>query len=336
MLSVGFIHHYALGDNVVCSNALYMLRFAYNARVVIFGNSIMQSLFYDYEVNDIGELRSEHLELINSYNFNYIILTNPRSRYVKILESSNAKLIITATKFYSLFSSRCKTIPLYMLPKYRRMNFSDFMLELVRAIDKKKFDSAFKKARFPKIKPKEENREFIAKVLDSTLSTLESKIQDFKYMIMINPFSNAATHTLDEKHWRELIARVANFKDCLILLVLPPNIKWGGVEHKNSIVIQNNADLLNLVAILEHVSLLISPSTGVIHLASNMQIPSIGIYSKKDTIRWATLNKVYVILDKPKDRISNVEQNLALDKICEILDEMIVRGELEDRNTKAH
>ena len=55
----------------------------------------------------------------------------------------------------------------------------------------------------------------------------------------------------------------------------------GGVP----LIYKNDHDLLNLVEILSKVSFLISPSTGSIHLASNLDIPTLGLYSKKGTIK---------------------------------------------------
>ncbi|WP_391530072.1 glycosyltransferase family 9 protein [Campylobacter lari] len=56
--------------------------------------------------------------------------------------------------------------------------------------------------------------------------------------------------------------------------------------------------MLNLVELISQSKCIISPSTGPIHIASNIKIPSIGLYPKKDSIFWPTYNKDYVFIDK--------------------------------------
>ena len=85
------------------------------------------------------------------------------------------------------------------------------------------------------------------------------------------------------------------------------------------LIYQNDNDLLNLVEILSKVSFLISPSTGSIHLASNLDIPTLGLYSKKDTIKWATQDRRYIILDKEINQLTVEEVRIYKNEALEIL-----------------
>ena len=114
--TLGFVHTYQIGDSIVAFHALYALKKLYGCRVVVFGNAIMGNLllhcdFVD-ECVDIGWLDERALEVINRYECEAIILTNPRTRFISILQQSNAKRIITGIKFSSLFASRVECPPL--------------------------------------------------------------------------------------------------------------------------------------------------------------------------------------------------------------------------------
>ncbi|WP_367301900.1 glycosyltransferase family 9 protein [Campylobacter sp. P255] len=62
-----------------------------------------------------------------------------------------------------------------------------------------------------------------------------------------------------------------------------------------------------------------SPSTGPIHIASNMKIPSIGLYPKKDSIFWPTYNKDYVFIDKKYNELSHNEINKIITSVIDKL-----------------
>ncbi|MCR6576649.1 glycosyltransferase family 9 protein [Campylobacter insulaenigrae] len=74
-------------------------------------------------------------------------------------------------------------------------------------------------------------------------------------------------------------------------------------------IFKNNNDILNLAELISRSKCIISPSTGPIHIASNMKISSIGLYPKKDSIYWPTYNKDYVFIDKKYSELSNNEVN---------------------------
>lgn len=135
------------------------------------------------------------------------------------------------------------------------------------------------------------------------------------FIICINPFSNAATHTLPLEAFLELISKVLALPNVCVLLITFPSVHNEFMSQVQShqelqaqksklFIYQNDNTLSNLIALLGFQSLLISPSTGTIHLASNLGIKTIGLYSRKDTTRWATHDKIYTIIPKEKSLLT--------------------------------
>lgn len=144
---IGLFHHYSVGDNVKVLRALYLMKKIYGAKVVVFGNALLkmylQGMDFVDSIEDIGSLESSHIPLINSYHLDYAILTNARTKFIKILNESNAKCVITRAKLPSLPLKKFKTL-FTNLPPYRYMRGDDLMCEYVRLIDKKAYDVRIK------------------------------------------------------------------------------------------------------------------------------------------------------------------------------------------------
>ena len=145
------------------------------------------------------------------------------------------------------------------------------------------------------------------------------------FIICINPFSNAATHTLPLEAFLELISKALALPNVCVLLITFPTVHNEFVAKVQShqelwtqksklFIYQNDNTVSNLIALLGFVSLLISPSTGTIHLASNLGIKTIGLYSRKDTTRWATQDKLYIIIPKEKSLLTQKHCAKIIDK----------------------
>ncbi|EAI3905124.1 hypothetical protein A9Y52_03325 [Campylobacter lari] len=80
-------------------------------------------------------------------------------------------------------------------------------------------------------------------------------------------------------------------------------------------IFKNDDNLLNLVEIISKTECLINPSTGTIHIASNLKIPTIGLYTKKDSILWYTYDKNYVFIDNLNEKNFNEIINQTVIKI---------------------
>lgn len=154
------------------------------------------------------------------------------------------------------------------------------------------------------------------------------------FIICINPFSNAATHTLPLEAFLELISKVLALPNVCVLLITFPSVHNEFVSQVQShrelqsqksklFIYQNDNTLSNLIALLGFQSLLISPSTGTIHLASNLGIKTIGLYSRKDTTRWATHDKLYTIIPKEKSLLTQKHCAKIIDKTLSQIQSLI-------------
>lgn len=166
MRTIGFLHTYQVGDNIMTFPALYALKKIYDCRVVVFGNALMCEMlryceFVDERV-DIGYLSEDSIPTIDSYHCDVIILTNSRRAFIKNLQATNAKLIITPIKLFALFAMRVRTPSLYLLYAYRNLPEWQRHLLLVRCVDSKKYDEKKLSLDFTqaKIRTAKEHREF--------------------------------------------------------------------------------------------------------------------------------------------------------------------------------
>lgn len=317
-MKVGYIHFYGLGDNIFALEPLFALKTIFNCEVIVFGNAMMQNLLLHCDfvdcVHDINGDIASHIDLFNSYHLDYAILTNCKRCYLYPLQKSNVKTIITTTKIPSLFSLRCKTVPIHLVPKYRNMTRYELSLSLVRKINPKLFDSKIKTLCFDdaKVKTTLDQKEKIQSFIANHTKTKEKNSK----LILINPFSNTATHTLPLEAYIELIANIGNMRNCIPVVATYPYIHehflhalsaWKNTNQQkipNPIIFPNDNDILNLAALIEQMDYVISPSTGTIHLASNLCIPTIGLFSQYDTKKWGTKSKQYVILPHEKTLMS--------------------------------
>ncbi|EFO9213307.1 hypothetical protein IO397_000347 [Campylobacter lari] len=174
------------------------------------------------------------------------------------------------------------------------------MLYYARKIDPKKFDKCIKRINFDTtIKTLDENKDIVKNYLQKN---------NIKNFIIINPFSITVDFTLNLVSFFDLIAKI-RFSYPNINIIIPTyndihdtfirSVKQHNINLLSEIYIfKNNDDILNLVELISQSKCIISPSTGPIHIASNIKIPSIGLYPKKDSIFWPTYNKDYVFIDK--------------------------------------
>lgn len=77
-----------------------------------------------------------------------------------------------------------------------------------------------------------------------------------------------------------------NFKHYRFIVLCPPNQAIEEFGCENIAIFVNNSDLLNLVAMTERLNLLISVDTGNVHIADNLQIPTLGLYTQEMFTRW--------------------------------------------------
>lgn len=106
-------------------------------------------------------------------------------------------------------------------------------------------------------------------------------------IIGINFFGASGIRYLSVESWRKIITHLArNFRHYYFVIMTSPTRKIDDFHLENVFVFENNSDLLNLVAMTKRLNLLISVDTGNVHIADNLQIPTLGLYTKKMFKRW--------------------------------------------------
>lgn len=317
-LKIGFVYFHGLGDNILTFESLYALKMIYHCKLFVFGNALFKNLlahceFVD-EVYDIQNDIQSHLDLINSCNLDYIILPKCTKAYLTPLLQSNVSKIITPTKIQALLSKKCKTPSVFSFLKYRSASMRERPLFLVRLIDPRLFDSHILKIDLSQAKIR-------------TSATHQNKISNFLQksigredrLILINPFAITSSHNLSIEAYLKLAHYVSTLPSCIPLIVTYSKVTQEfneALKHfqqhtklHSLIVFENDEDVLNLAELVSHTTCVISPSTGIIHLASNLHIPTIGLYPLSHIPQWETRDKRYVFIQSPKGQIEQQEED---------------------------
>ncbi len=351
-MRIGFIAiGEGIGDNIALLKAMYECKQIYNAEVILFGSSVSESLCahisYIDTIVHIGKLTkglidSQSIPFINQYHCDVIILAVPRTHNIKLLRHCNAKKVITQAKILSIVSLKFKSVFFRFYKNYRYISREEELCFLVRAINPKLYDSKVALLDYSEVRIQTPNKykthiaEFLENVCMNALiapplighnhSSNSEQKRDF---ILVNPFNVAARWNLSQNAYLRLILALSKLENVFIII---PTYKAVHTEFTKNLtafitnendnkpipnlaIFQNNDDLLNLVALVEQMSLLIAPSTGTIHIASNLSIPTIGIYGEQDIYKWRTNDKRYVILEKPQYEISPQEEAQAIQEV---------------------
>lgn len=197
------------------------------------------------------------------------------------------------------------------------------MLYYVRKINPKLYDKKINTLTFNnQILIPSKNQELIKEFLMSC----NLKEKDF---IIINPFAITTPYNLSINCYIKLICK-ASLKYKIVIPTFDvvhqnfiDNLSSFKNIDKNQIYIFKNDDILNLLALLYFSKCLISPSTGTIHLASNIKIPSIGLYPFKDDLYWKTFNQNYVFIPKKQNDLSKSESEEIIEEVLKRLDELM-------------
>lgn len=170
-----------------------------------------------------------------------------------------------------------------------------------------------------------------------------NKLSNEKYFFIgVNPFSHSAWASFTLQNYLKIIANLCAIKNVIVIVVsygeFHDRLINALSDFKDSsafqrlAILKNNGDILNLAELISRLSLLISPSSGPIHIATNLLIPTIGIYSKEDTTKWATRDKRYVILSKDTNNITESENTAAMQSVIDITQNLITQNALIARS----
>ncbi|RDU73194.1 hypothetical protein CQA66_02825 [Helicobacter aurati] len=235
--------------------------------------------------------------------FTCFILTQPNRAKCKLLMRTNVKRIVTFRTLWNLTRVRFETIfisrNLSNIPQYQRI------LRLVWKIDPAHYKANFKFIDFSAIRlaSQESNKVTISQFLAA--HNIQSPL------VIVNPFVRSTHCNLSIDGYCLLIRRLASSYP-QIGIVIPTykdnvDISLSLRDLHNVAIFCNDSDLLNIVALLESSSLLISPSTGISHIANNLRIPMVWLCSKRDRHLWmgdAMNPEFFVMLKQPTGKMS--------------------------------
>lgn len=152
-----------LGSNVIYAKALYAIKALFSCRLIVFGNVTTTALYSQAShidtLLDIGldvwqldsspkESISKQIAAINSFACDYLILSDSKSSFLRFGLATNARRVLCARKFVSLFAWRARTLPIYASKTYKQMSFENILLHLVRLINPKAFDTSIARLDF--------------------------------------------------------------------------------------------------------------------------------------------------------------------------------------------
>lgn len=287
-MKVGFYIDAKIGDSVVALPAMRAIK-QINAKLYVFTHQIGYNLYSPLSWID-GVFCSKDPKHISNFNLDFLISSNSDQNTLSNLKKSNAKKLITYLKLYHLFDFRIKStfISSRCKPQHQKQN----LLDLVNLIS-------------PLPITLQEIKEHKLQTLPHHQETIKAFLSPCqKPKIMLNPFGFAAKENLALKDY-ETIAQALIQDYCLILptfenraSLIKQTFSPALLSHCNFFLFENDSDLLNLVELIAQMDLLISPSTGNIHIADNLGIPSIALFSHKDTILWGGDFMHYIKLDR--------------------------------------
>ncbi|KAA6227058.1 MULTISPECIES: glycosyltransferase family 9 protein [unclassified Campylobacter] len=336
-LSVGLYCPYeGLSDLVVSLKLLYALKYIYNAKVIVFGSKVNESLaraieFIDEYVELSYDIKYEkdkrkNRDIINEFMLDYIIPLRAGNKSINFLKSTNAKFIIIRTKEELEYSSRFIFVNFENNKKLQQSNEFLRVLYRARSINSALFDKEISKLSFDiDIQTKKKHKEKIDNFFKNINNPLNS--------ILISPFAKETKYNLRLKDYIKFIKEARTKYPYLNFIVLTnEKTHENFLEHidkidekllKSIYIFKNDGDILNICELLKRVKCLIAPSSGTMYLATILKINSIGLYSLHDTVYWESFNKNYVLLEKIKDGLNKTDiQNaigMLLFKLAEFL-----------------
>lgn len=289
MQAVGFYIDSKIGDSVVALPAIYALKTLHpQAKLYIFCNAITKNLYSPFDwIEALILIDSNLIAHINECQLDFLVSSNADKNTIEYLKTSKTPIIYTFLKPYNLFDTRIKTLFANLITKPQSIKKTLFELTC-RTKDCKKPPFYT-----PRLQTLSKNKELISSFL-TPLNPSKKKI------IMLNPFGYAAKVNLTLEEYAQLSQKL--IKDFFVILPtfkdkdkqIKETFSQDILAHPNFCIFHNDEDLLNLVELISRINLLISPSTGNIHIADNLGILSIGIFSLKDKILWGGEKMSYV------------------------------------------
>lgn len=341
-MNIGIYKAGLIGDNIVALHGIYAIKALFPAaKLIVYTNAFGINLYKNFSFIDIlinveNLDSSELISDIDSRNFSHFLLTQPNRAKARLMLKTKLRKIITFRTFYTFINQRFKTIFFSRnysnVPQYLRI------LKLVSLIDSNIYNKNIKNIDFSAIRLtcNDSNKMKVQEFLSNAFHThnIESKANLAPKLVLINPFVRTTFCNLTLQGWIECIGQLSN-KHKNINFCIPTyagnignsEIYTAFKDTENIAIFENDNDLLNIVALLERTNLLISPSTGISHIANNLCVPMIWLCSRRDKSLWAGDNMSADLFITLKETSKEMTRALERKYIAVILEkfEMIIK-----------
>ena len=347
-LKIAYYRKLFIGDCIIALDSIYAIKALYpQAHLCVYTGDIGQKIFGAFsfidEIINIQHLhKNDIVKSIDSKNFDYLILTQPNRLHTSIASKSNAKVIISFMMWHnifrrflaSVFGGVLHSVFGVRLRSFRRVFYSRSfggspnykrLLSLVRQIDSRIYDSHIKSIDFsPASFPfSHTHKEFVESKLAFLTSLPTRTLQTRTFKILLNPYSNSCSHSLTLQGYATLANALSKaLPNAQIIISTPPyapslpNLSTTTNIH----IFSNNQDLYNLIELVRQMDLVISPSTGVIHIANNLAIPMLCLFSKTDLRLWLGKNMdkdMIITLKCPTKKLTQDKENQIIQQVLQ-------------------
>ena len=309
-----------IGDNVVAIRALYALKCLFpNANLIVATNHIGANLYANLPfIDTLIDLEANPRAIYGINDIDYFIITHRIAENIALAQSTSAKKIIIRAHLRSLLSPRfINDFNFFSKSRPESAN----LLRLARLINRRIFDSGIKSIDFSgaKLRFTRENSDFVERFLANGGGQNAKNASRFadknRKIIGVNFFGSGGVAHLRLDLWREIVETLAvEFSEYNFVILSAPTQKLQSFNAPNVAIFENNSDLLNLVAMIARFYALISVDTGSVHIADNLQIPTLGIYTRKMAKRWrgGTYGGVFAQFIMPNDKNEMIDKQAVM------------------------
>lgn len=222
--------------------------------------------------------------------YDFLIITNKTRKNLEFAKTLQTGKIISQTHLYNLFDFRFKT---RLNLRNKAHHESQNLLSYVRMINKKHYDKYILSVDFNKARLKTTLKN--QRAIDEFF--LENKIF-FKKVIAVNIFgSSYKVWNFPKQSWFDMVLSLSKeFQNYAFIFTSslaqahefkPLKALCQTNNRGNIFFFTGSEDILDLVELSSRLDLLISLDTGNIHIADNLQIPTLGLYTQDMLKRWS-------------------------------------------------
>ncbi len=263
---------------------------------------------------DLGKLRSKNYDLVvdvSSIKFgNFLYLKLLNSKYMVTLKSSNR---------YNISNDYCYDLVLRISPKQHNLEHFFSVLKLLHIHfnpSMKKLDIYLKEDALLKAK------QFIEQIMPKKEKS-----------VLLNIDGSNQLRSINTKDLQQIISDVANkFQNIIFIIISTPKRRkkiqalLDAQRHHNILLSYPTRDIFDVMALVNATDIIITPDTSVIHIASALKKPFIGIYSQDPTnfSRFSPIADNYKLIFAPNTKensIQNFDHQLLLKTLKDMLHE---------------